>query len=223
MPMVKNRKQEDWIKIFSERGAYWRHDGNPKRPHALLTSGLHSDGFFNWSVIAQDPQLAQEAATDLSCLVYQECSPQEWYKINRVVGPGNGAITLADRMAGFMSSVSQQVLGGFTEKNPDGTMSIARFPVYGEYILACEDTMTTSKSFRAMVETIYKAGGVIAPYVAVICNRSGLINANTSEIIALITTPMAMWEADECPLCKQGSEAIRPKRDDNWVRLNAEY
>lgn len=36
-----------WIDRFKERDALWLHDGNVRRPHALLTSGKHSDGFFN--------------------------------------------------------------------------------------------------------------------------------------------------------------------------------
>jgi len=36
---------------LTKLGALWIHDGNPQRPHALLTSGNHSNGFFNASFI----------------------------------------------------------------------------------------------------------------------------------------------------------------------------
>lgn len=42
----------------------------------------------------------------------------------------------------------------------------------------------------------------VASVVAVIVNRSGL---------------------EECPLCAQGSEALRPKGADDWIRLKADY
>ena len=44
-----------WAKRFTDQGALWMHDGNEKRPHALLTSGKHSNGFFNGEVIMRDP------------------------------------------------------------------------------------------------------------------------------------------------------------------------
>jgi hypothetical protein len=34
---------------------------------------------------------------------------------------------------------------------------------------------------------------------------------------------MPMWTARDCPLCMQGSEAIRPKGKENWDRLNKKY
>jgi hypothetical protein len=53
-------------------------------------------------------------------------------------------------------------------------------------------------------------------------NRSGLTEVNGMKIVALIDHPMPMWAPEECPLCPQGSEAIRAKGE-NWARLTAAY
>jgi len=38
-----------WFDLFD---AYWSHDGDPKKPHAELTSGMCSNGFFDcWRVL----------------------------------------------------------------------------------------------------------------------------------------------------------------------------
>ena len=40
-----------------EAGALWRHDGNPKTPHAILASGNHSDGYCNMAEVYSRPSL----------------------------------------------------------------------------------------------------------------------------------------------------------------------
>lgn len=41
------RDEAGWIKAYTNQDAYWAHSGNPEAPHAELTSGKHSSGFFN--------------------------------------------------------------------------------------------------------------------------------------------------------------------------------
>ena len=88
-------------------------------------------------------------------------------------------------------------------------------------ILLCEDVLTTGGSVDLAATAVTNAGGIVLPFILVLVNRSGLTEANGKKIVALIDRPMPMWTPEECPLCKQGSEAIRPK--DNWMRLNAAY
>lgn len=217
------RTQDEWIQLFGKRNAYWRHDDNPKRPHAVLTDGgYHSNGFFYWSMIAQDPALAQDAADNLLHKLRQQIPREEWDSIQRVVGPGAGAITLADRLAGSPMFNSRRVLSGFTEKTLTGDMSL-RFVIKNEAVLVCEDTLTTGGSLLKTIAAIRRSGGRVLPTAAVICNRSGLQDIEGRKIVALIETPMQNWSAAECPLCQQGSKALYPKRDNNWEQLNAQY
>ena len=92
-----------------------------------------------------------------------------------------------------------------------------------ELILVVEDVITTSKSVKAAFAAVMAAYGYIAPVVGALVNRSGLKMVDDKGIIALIDHPMPMWTPEECPLCKKGSEAIRPKGIENWTRLNANY
>ena len=59
------RSTDGWTKVYQEKNALWFHDGNSKRPHALLTSGNHSNGFFNSKLVTDDNTLREEAAADL--------------------------------------------------------------------------------------------------------------------------------------------------------------
>ncbi|MBX4210805.1 hypothetical protein KW783_02415 [Candidatus Parcubacteria bacterium] len=96
------RDESDGIRVYQEKDALWIHDGNPKRPHALLTSGKHSGGFFNSKLVTEDPELLQEAAANLGVRLLS--AHLESNLVDRVVGPATGATKLAQAMCGFLTS-----------------------------------------------------------------------------------------------------------------------
>jgi len=223
-----NRDQDGWIKCYQEKGALWIHDGNAKRPHALLTSGKHSSGFFNSELVMEDSFLLSEACSDLVSLIADTGTLLG--HINRVVGPAMGAITLADGLARHLSSRRARqyaCLRAYVEKEetPAGVRMVFKRTTIkpGENILLCEDVITTAGSVNLAAQAVIEAKGNVWSFVSVLVNRSGLVEADGRKIIALIDRPMPMWSPDECPLCKQGSEAIKPKGKEEWARLNAEY
>lgn len=215
-----------WIEQYKKMGALWIHDGNPKRPHALLTSGNHSNGFFNSELVMEDPMILAMAVNDLLHKVLEEGLFTS--SINRVVGPAMGAITLAHEAARQIADrFNAHCLRAYTEKVEDGgkkKMVFGRTKIKeGERILLVEDVLTTGDSVIMASNAVSDAGGIVLPYIAVLVNRSGLTEVDGKRIVSLINEPMPMWTPEECPLCKDGSEAIRPKGADNWKRLNAKY
>ena len=218
-----------WIEEYTKRGALWIHDGNPKRPHALLTSDKHSNGFFNSELVTQDACLLDGASSALVDALFTERETLE--DIDRVVGLAMGAITLAHDICRHIAESTfdrEPCLRAYTEKKQatDGStvmVFVKTRIIPGEDIVLCEDVLSTGKSVDATAAAVTKAGGILLPYVLVLVNRSGLKEVSGKKIIALIDRPMPMWDPDECPLCKEGSEAIRPKENENWARLNAEY
>lgn len=216
-----------WIEEYQKKGAYWLHDGNKKRPHALLTSGLHSGGFFNSGLVAEDPFLLDYACGDMVQLLEQQ--GVRISKIDRVVGPAMGAITIAHDVTRHIRTISgRPCFSSYTEKglaeSENGRMLFRRTSVKpGETVLLVEDVVTTGDSVNATSKAVADAGGIILPFVLAIVNRSGLFEVGDKKIIAIIDQPMPSWTSRMCPLCKMGSEAIRPKEKDNWARLNAAY
>lgn len=215
-----------WISQYQSKGALWIHDGNPRRPHALLTSGNHSSGFFNSELVMEDPYLLSEASLGIVELLNRY--NVDLMNIDRVVGPAMGAITLAHEVALNITYMSAHLcLRAYVEKSErDGKkiMVFNRTKIHpGERILIAEDVLTTGGSVEITDTAITEVGGVSLPYVVVLVNRSGLTEVGGKKIIALINHHMPVWTPEECPLCKQGSEAIRPKGKENWDLLNAPY
>lgn len=218
--------QDDWIRAYQEKGALWIHDDNPKRPHALLTSGLHSNGFFNSKLVIPDEALLRDAARGL--IASFALHGIRLGGIDGIVGPQTGATKLAEFISDEIEDITQDVCFSASPAKAgegdaksmifsDGDLAIVR----GATVLLCEDVLTTGGSVELTAKAVADAGGIVLPFICVLVNRSGLTEVDGKKIVALIDKPMPMWTPEECPLCKEGSEAVRPK--DNWARLNATY
>ncbi len=220
-----HRDTKGWIAEYQRKGALWIHDGNPKRPHALLTSGKHSSGFFNSGIVMEDTTLLDQASSDLVEILREKGLILDG--VNRVVGPAMGAITLAHDIARHIARLNdgnKPCLSGFTEKfEAAGKMMVFKRTNLNpsELILIVEDVLTTGGSIELTATAVAASCCYTVPFVAVLVNRSGLREVNGKKVVALIDQPMPIWEPDDCPLCKEGSEAIRPKGRENWARLNA--
>jgi orotate phosphoribosyltransferase len=220
------RTVDGWISQYQQKDALWIHDGNPKRPHALLTSGKHSNGFFNSRLVIPDEVLLRDAASDLLELFAQQGGDVS--KVQGVVGPQTGATKLAQLMSDqIMDCTRDECFWASPAKNEQEGQKSMLFSneelgfLLGQSILLCEDVLTTGGSVDLAANAVTNAGGTVLPFILVLVNRSGLSEVNGKKIIALIDCSMPTWTPEECPLCKGGSEAIRSK--DNWARLNASY
>lgn len=217
MPCILN--ENEWIRVFTEMGAFWLHDDNPERPHALLTSGKHSNGFFNGSKVIENPEVLYRAMYDLRQKIEHEGDLPHRDNL-WVVGSALGACDLSYELG--------RILGckrGFTEPvEEDGkkTMSLKRFEIPADkHVLVVEDVFTTGGTTEQTIASIEKKGAVVWPVLGVLVNRSGKDRLGDRKVVAVIDRPMPVWTPEECPLCRVGSEAVRPKG--NWDRLTAQY
>lgn len=224
------RSAEYWMRQYRAKGAFWVHDGNPRRPHAILTAEKlggkrHSSGFFDSELVMEDSFVLDKAALDLVRLL--EKRGLKLNSVDRVVGPAKGAITLAHDVARRISgsrSCSRPCFRSYAEKETDGdgkrTFVFKRTAVRsGDRILLVEDVLTTGESVGLTAEAVIRAGGIVLPFVGVLVNRSGSEEIGGKRAVALVDHPMPAWAPEKCPLCKGGSTAIRPK--ENWAVLNA--
>lgn len=228
------KSQEEWYETYQQYNAIWTHDNNPERPHALLKGGEHSSGFFNSELVMEDPVVLKHAAADLVKLL-EDTTNTDLDTVNRIVGPAMGGITLASDIAFKVNEWRNsrydfpRCLRAYTEKKDDGPDSPMFFNKTnirpGEHIVLVEDVLTSGGSVGRTAKAVLEKGGVILPFVLVLVNRSGLKEVDGRLIIALIDRHMPKWDPNkvECPLCKIGSKALRPKENENWAALNAKY
>ncbi|MDO8590407.1 MAG: hypothetical protein Q7R65_00320 [bacterium] len=211
--------QNGWREIFQGFHLLWHHDGNPRRPHVeLTTDGFHSDGFFNWSIVAKSDWLVTKVAKDLLELIGSKNI--DLSEVEQIIGPGEGATSLIKNIARQIKrpyAIASKVKGGVVKEfRFENIEQINRkyFPV--------DDTISTGRSVLQVAKKAEELGAIRSlSVIAAVCNRSGQREIEGYQIIALINEKMASYRPEECPLCEAGSEAIRAKA--NWEKLNGNY
>ena len=124
----------------------FRSSGAMLEGHFELSSGLHSDRYFQCALILEDPKRAEQLAQALAAKIRAR-DPKPF---DLVIGPALGAVVWAHEMARALGSRCQ-----FTERT-DGKMGLRRgFRVEpGERVLVVEDVITTGGSAREVIEVL---------------------------------------------------------------------
>lgn len=214
----------DFREVYIGEGAYWEHGGNSADPHALLSKGGHSNGFFNSRLVcANEAALEQAADALLAKLAARSCSISEF---SLVAGPQKGATKLVKMLAERRPINWGLKCDYVSPKKPKEGEPILlsraeKVKVKGQKVLLCEDVVNTGGSSDDLATALLGAGAILLPYTMTLVNRNkdGHYIINGRTIISLIHQPMSNWKSEECPLCTGGSKAVRPK--DNWAKLTA--
>lgn len=166
--------------------------------HFLLTSGRHSDKYFQCARVLQHPVYCEELCRELGKM-YTGAG------IETVIGPAMGGILVSYEVARALG-----VRSVFTERE-NGVMTLRRGFVIepGEKVLVVEDVITTGGSVLEVMEVVRKAGGNVAG-VGVLVNRSGGKADLGVPIHSLMSAPVVSYTTDECPLCREGIPFIKP-------------
>jgi orotate phosphoribosyltransferase len=181
--------------------------------HFKLSSGNHSQFYLQSAKVLEDPKRAKLLADALAAQI-----KESGIAIDTVCAPALGGL-----IAGFALAQALDVRYIFAER-VEGEMTIRRgFEVKpGEKVLICEDIITTGGSAMEAGAVVEELGGEIVAFAA-LANR-GFCQRQNSNItrkqncklpegmpfFALADFDFEMYAPDECPLCKSGSEAIKP-------------
>jgi orotate phosphoribosyltransferase len=168
------------------------------RGHFRLTSGLHSDVYLQSAVVLQYPEHAAALGSALASGFRAD-------GVQTVLAPAIGGILVAHEVARALG-----VRALFTERE-GGTMRLRRgFALTaGERCLVVEDVITTGGSTREVVTCVEEHGGAVVG-VGSLIDRSGGAAAFKVKRTALATVNATTWPPEACPLCKTGSQAIKP-------------
>lgn len=182
--------------------------------HFLLTSGLHSDQYMQCQRVLQYPLHGMNLARELAKLMLDK-----GYKPSAVVGPALGAVHLEVFMALAFNELlglhsdkpgENQVRAIFAEK-VDNEFAIRRGVELApeEEVIVVEDVTTTGGSARKVVELL-KTMGARPIAVGAIIDRSGGTAQFGLPFLSLKSLTLKTYEAKDCPMCKEGSTAIKP-------------
>jgi len=174
--------------------------------HFLLSSGRHSDRYFQCAKLLQYPDKAQ-AALEQSALKIREDIKNKKLKVDIVAGPAMGGIIAAWEIGRQLSLPAI-----FTERDESGAMSLRRgFEIKeGQNVLIVEDVVTTGKSFMECAAALEKAGAVITGLACVVDRRADDASQIPWPFYPAVKLTAGNWDASECELCKKGIPAVKP-------------
>jgi orotate phosphoribosyltransferase len=182
-----------------------RDSGAMLEGHFLLSSGRHSDRYFQCAKLLQYPDRAAAALADVAEKIKQDIQAGK-LKIDIVVGPAMGGIVVAYELGRQLG-----IPALFTERDDTGNMVLRRgFEVQAEQkILITEDVVTTGKSFGECASALEGLGAQIAALACIVDRRQTGIEVPWPFYPAC-KVDVANWEADSCDLCKKGIPAVKP-------------
>jgi orotate phosphoribosyltransferase len=168
--------------------------------HFLLASGNHSNRYLQSAKVLEYPKKASLLTDALA-----EMIRSHGIEVDTVCAPALGGV-----LAGYELARSLDVRSIFVEKK-EGGMELRRgFEVAkGEKIIICEDIITTGGSALKAAQAIEALG---------FCKRVGSDSEakeecslpNNIPLFALDDFTFEMFTPEECPMCKEGSTAIKP-------------
>jgi len=192
--------------IYKENGAFLE-------GHFILSSGNHSKYYLQSARVLENPKVAENLANALADKIRKS-----GLEIDTICSPALGGL-----LAGYELARALGVRFIFTERK-EGEMQMRRgFTVSkGEKVLICEDIITTGGSALEAGKEVEAQGGDVVGFSALanrgFCSRVGSEVEATQNcklpkskpLFALEDFIFEIYNSDSCPLCKNGSKAIKP-------------
>lgn len=189
------------MRMFEKAGAI-RHG------HFELSSGLHSGTYVQCALVLQYPRFAEKLGQGLAALFSDA-------RIDAVVSPAMGGLIIGQEVARALPAAADVVGGGvpamFVERDASGTMCLRRgFAMQPDmHVLVVEDVWTTGGSTLETISVVEEAGGRVVAVGALIDRSSPKVEFPV-ESNALLELQIESYEPDDCPLCRQGTAAVKP-------------
>lgn len=160
--------------------------------HFLLTSGRHSNQYFQCAKVLQYPNYTSEVCSVLS----------EYFRnfdIDTVIAPAMGGIIVGYEVARQLGKRSI-----FTERE-NNIMTLRRgFTLLpDEKVLVCEDVVTTGGSVFEVIDIVRNSGAKVIGVASVVDRSNGKVNFDYPFKSALQLEAVS-YSPDDCPVCVEG-------------------
>ena len=168
--------------------------------HFLLSSGLHSDTYFQSALILQHPAVAGRLAEALAANILKSIP-----EIDAVVSPAMGGVVIGQEIGRALGKRA------FFCERVERKLTLRRgFTITpGEKYLLVEDVITTGLSTREVIEVVTAMGGKVVAVASLVDRSGGEVDFGVPRF-SLLSLEVKSYKPEECPLCKKGIPAIKP-------------
>ncbi len=166
--------------------------------HFLLTSGRHSDKYFQCAKVLQFPQY-----TELICSVLYEKFKDD--KIDTVIAPAMGGIIVGYELA---RQLKKRFI--FAEREDKNLMLRRGFTIEkGENVLVCEDVVTTGGSVFEVMNIVKENEANVVGVGMIVDRSAGKVDFGVKQASSL-RLDVVSYDPADCPMCKQNIPFVKP-------------
>lgn len=186
-----NEEQNKFLKIFEDTGALLN-------GHFILTSGRHSDKYFQCAKVLQYPQHTETICKEIA----------EYFKdfeFDTVIAPAMGGIIVGQEVARQMGKRSI-----FAERKTEALEFRRGFSLEkGEKVLVCEDVVTTGGSVFELINLIKNTGAEIVGVGFIVDRSNGKIDFNYPQK-SVFQMEVTSYPPNDVPEWLQKTPVIKP-------------
>jgi len=166
--------------------------------HFLLTSGRHSDKYFQCAKVLQYPEYIEQLCSIIA-------NHFEDYEIDAVISPAIGGLVVGQEVA---RQLNKRFI--FAEReNKNLTLRRGFSLSEGEKVLICEDVVTTGGSVFEVIDIVKNNNAKVAGVGFIVDRSNGKVDFEYPQISTL-KMEVVSYLPEECPLCKDGLEITKP-------------
>ncbi len=186
-----NSSENYVLNIFRQTGALLE-------GHFLLTSGRHSNIYFQCAKVLQHPEYSELLCSKIA----------DHFKsnvIDTVIAPAIGGIVVGQEVARLLKKRSI-----FAEREDKSLVLRRGFSLAeGEKVLVCEDVVTTGGSVFEVIDIVKSFGAEVVGVGYIVDRSNGKVNFGYPQFSTMQIEAVS-FNGDECELCKKGIELIKP-------------
>lgn len=166
--------------------------------HFLLTSGRHSDRYFQCAKVLQYPQY-----TEMLCKMIADYFKN--FEIDTVIAPAMGGLVVGQEVA---RQLNKRFI--FAERE-DKKLSLRRgFTLdENEKVLVCEDVVTTGGSVFEVIDIVKGSNAKVVGVGFIVDRSNGKVNFGFPQFSTL-KMDVVSYPPEECPLCREDIELVKP-------------
>jgi orotate phosphoribosyltransferase len=175
--------------------------------HFLLSSGRHSNRYFQCAKLLQYPDKAALALAPIAARIREDIGAGR-LAVDAVAGPALGGIIAAYELGRQLG-----LPAFFTERDDTGAMTLRRgFEVQaGARVLIAEDVITTAKSSLETAKVLESLGARVTAFACIVDRRAeGGVFGVAVPLYAAARIEAANWDEKDCELCRAGIAAVKP-------------
>ncbi|HMU42551.1 MAG TPA: orotate phosphoribosyltransferase [Ignavibacteriaceae bacterium] len=188
---MKNYTENEIIEIFKSTQALLS-------GHFLLTSGRHSNLYFQCAKVLQYPQYNKIVCTKIADH-YRD------YDIDTVIAPAIGGCVVGQEVA---RQLNKRFI--FAEREDKKLILRRGFSLErDEKVLVCEDVVTTGGSVFEVIDIVKNAGAQIVGVGFIVDRSNGQVQFGYPQF-STVKLNAVSYLAVECPLCSEQLPLVKP-------------